>query len=209
LLPLWEPACSRQSQQRGAGDPLDPGVIFVCNIGHVVRPEGELLEVEVGGVVAAFFGVAWATRFSEARLRRVILIVLVLIGIALIGEAFLPGDIQGLLPQHQLIRAAASIVFGLGIGLFSSMLGVAGGEVIIPTLVFAFGVDIKTAGTASLPTVLTGIARYARRGAYTDRSPLVTTVAPMGVGSVIGAVLSGSSASLTNGAPTSGPKIAA
>jgi len=45
--------------------------------------------------------------------------------------------------------------------------------------VFAFGVGLKTAGTASLlvslPTVLTGIARYARRGAYADRTPLTTT----------------------------------
>ena len=36
----------------------------------------------------------------------------------------------------------------------------AGGEVIIPTLVFAYGLDIKTAGTASLlislPTVTVG-----------------------------------------------------
>jgi hypothetical protein len=44
-----------------------------------------------------------------------------------------------------------------------SLLGVAGGEVIIPSLVFAYGVDIKTAGTAnllvSLPTELTGIGR--------------------------------------------------
>jgi len=31
-----------------------------------------------------------------------------------------------------------------------SLLGIAGGEVIIPSLVLAYGVDIKTAGTASL-----------------------------------------------------------
>jgi len=71
---------------------------------------------------------------------------------------------------------------------------VAGGEVIIPTLIFAYGADIKTAGTASLlislPTVAVGIARYARRGAY-DRSALAATVAPMGLGSVIGAVIGG------------------
>lgn len=65
----------------------------------------------------------------------------------------------------------------------------------IPTLIFAFGVDIKTAGTASLlvslPTVLTGIGRYARRGAYADREPMRTTVAPMALGSVLGAVVGG------------------
>jgi uncharacterized membrane protein YfcA len=87
------------------------------------------------------------------------------------------------------------VVFGLVIGLFSSMLGVAGGEIIIPTLVFAFGVDIKSAGAASLlvslPTVLTGIGRYARRGAFADRAPLTATVVPMALGSVIGAVIGG------------------
>lgn len=84
---------------------------------------------------------------------------------------------------------------GLGIGLVSSLLGVAGGELIIPTLVFAFGADIKFAGTASLlvslPTVIVGIARYAGRGAYKSRSALTGTVAPMGVGSVIGALIGG------------------
>lgn len=83
----------------------------------------------------------------------------------------------------------------VAIGLVSSILGVAGGEVIIPTLLFAFGADVKTAGTASLltslPTVLTGIARYAARGAYDDRVTLRQTVLPMAIGSVIGATVGG------------------
>ena len=155
----------------------------------------DLLALVVGGVVAAFFGAGWASRFSEARLRQFILVLLIVIGVALVIEAFLPGDVTGLLPRDQVIRAVAGLLFGLAIGLFSSMLGVAGGEVTIPTLVFAFGVDIKTAGTASLlvslPTVLTGIGRYARRGAYANRAALTSTVVPMAVGSVIGAVLGG------------------
>ncbi len=77
----------------------------------------------------------------------------------------------------------------------SSLLGVAGGEVIIPTLVFAFGADIKTAGTASLlvslPTVFVGLVKYASRGAFSDRSSLKNTVVPMGVGSVVGAFSGG------------------
>jgi uncharacterized membrane protein YfcA len=88
----------------------------------------------------------------------------------------------------------AGVLFGLGIGSVSSLLGVAGGEVIIPTLVVAYGADIKTAGTASLlislPTVAVGIARYARQCAYTS-SALAQTVAPMGLGSVLGAVIGG------------------
>jgi uncharacterized membrane protein YfcA len=85
-------------------------------------------------------------------------------------------------------------VLGVGIGLVSSLLGVAGGEVIIPTLVLVFGADIKTAGTLSvmisLPTVSVGIWRYARRAAY-ERSDLRSLVLPMGIGSIIGAFAGG------------------
>jgi uncharacterized protein len=44
------------------------------------------------------------------------------------------------------------------------VLGVAGGEFIILILVFVFGADIKTAGTASvlisIPIVVAGLARH-------------------------------------------------
>ena len=78
----------------------------------------------------------------------------------------------------------------------SSLLGVAGGELIIPTLVFAFGAGIKTAGTASLlislPTVAVGVLRHGRLGSFAERADLALTVAPMGSGSVVGAVVGGS-----------------
>jgi uncharacterized membrane protein YfcA len=61
-------------------------------------------------------------------------------------------------------------LFGFLIGAISNVLGVAGGEVIIPTLVFAYGVPVKSAGSLSmlisLPTVLAGIVRHARAGAF-------------------------------------------
>src|SRR5918994_7091825 len=114
-----------------------------------------------GAVSAAYVGTALVHRVSESLLERVILVFLVVIGMALIVEAFLPQDVPGLLPDPLLVRPLAAVIFGLGIGLESSLLGVAGGEIIIPTLVFAFGAGIKTAGTASLlislPTVAVGI----------------------------------------------------
>ncbi|BDI15472.1 hypothetical protein ANSO36C_12740 [Nostoc cf. commune SO-36] len=149
-----------------------------------------------GAVITAFFGAAMAGKLSNEQLERIILVLLVVIGIALIVEGFLPQQIPALLPPALSWRIPAGILFGLAIGLVSSLLGVAGGEVIIPTLVFAFGADIKTAGTASLlvslPTVLVGALRYASRGAFAeDRTALVNTIAPMGVGSVIGAIIGG------------------
>jgi uncharacterized protein len=149
----------------------------------------------VGAVSAAYLGTALVHRVSEHLLERVILVFLVVIGTALIVEAFLPQDVPDLLPASPLVRLVAAVIFGLGIGLVSSLLGVAGGELIIPTLVFAFGAGIKTAGTASLlislPTVAVGVIRHRRLGSFANRSDLTQTVAPMGAGSVVGAVVGG------------------
>jgi uncharacterized protein len=75
------------------------------------------------------------------------------------------------------------------------VLGVAGGEVIIPTFVFGYGVPVKSAGSLSmlisLPTVLTGIIRHAKAGAFADITLTTTVVLPMGLGSVIGAAIGG------------------
>lgn len=119
-----------------------------------------VLALIAGAVVTAFFGAALAGWLSNEQLERLILVLLVGIGLALIVEGFLPQEIPALLPAAPQWRIGAGILFGLVIGLVSSLLGVAGSEIIIPTVVFAFGADIKTAGTASLlvslPTVIVG-----------------------------------------------------
>jgi len=155
----------------------------------------EIASLIAGAVVAAFFGAGWAARLSEHHLRRVMLALLVAIGLALIIESVLPGEVAAIVPASLPWRVATGILFGLAIGLVSSLLGVAGGELIIPTLVFAFGADIKTAGTASLlvslPTVVVGLVRYTSCGAFRERQPLTETVAPMAIGSIVGAVVGG------------------
>jgi uncharacterized protein len=148
-----------------------------------------------GSVCAAYLGAALVHRVSERLLERVIFSLLVAIGVALVVEAFLPQEIPALLPDSPAPRLVAGLLFGVGIGLVSSLLGVAGGELIIPTLVFAFGADVKAAGTASLlislPMVAVGVLRHRRLGAFEDRRDLTQTVAPMGAGSVVGAVAGG------------------
>ncbi|MCS7002251.1 MAG: sulfite exporter TauE/SafE family protein, partial [Dehalococcoidia bacterium] len=148
-----------------------------------------------GAVLAAFYGAALAHRLPERRLEQTIMVLLVAIGGALIVEAFVPQEGSGLAPPDTLWRVAIGLLFGALIGLVSSLLGVAGGELIIPTLIFVFGAEVKAAGSASLfislPTIIVGLARYARRGAFADRTALRDTVAPMGVGSVIGASIGG------------------
>lgn len=84
---------------------------------------------------------------------------------------------------------------GLLVGTISSLLGVAGGEFIIPILIFVFGADIKTAGTASvlisIPVVLTGVGRHWLTGHYRSHSILAYLVLPMCIGSTAGALVGG------------------
>jgi uncharacterized membrane protein YfcA len=154
-----------------------------------------MLSLISSAMLAAFWGAGWTARISIEVLKRTILFLLLVIGIALIVEGFISGEMEGFIPKQMSWQLLSGVLFGIAIGLFSSVLGVAGGELIIPTLVYAFGVDIKLAGTSSLiislPTVIVGMVRFFRLGGYSQKKDLYETVAPMGIGSVIGAVVGG------------------
>lgn len=146
-----------------------------------------IVGLTAGAVVGARAGASFASRLSHERFERLILVLLVAIGALLIGEAFLPLRTAGLS-----LGLAASIVVGAaigsGIGVVSSLLGVAGGELLIPTFVLVFGADMKVAGTASLcvslPTLFVGLRQYQT---VLDRRDLGGLIVPMGFGSILGA----------------------
>ena len=75
------------------------------------------------------------------------------------------------------------------------MLGVAGGELLIPTLVLLFGADIKLAGSlslaVSLPTMLVGFARYSQDQSFTVLGRNRHFVMVMAAGSVVGSFIGG------------------
>ena len=82
---------------------------------------------------------------------------------------------------------------GFAIGVVASLLGVAGGELLIPTLILLFGIDVKLAGSlslaVSLPTMLVGFARYSRDGTFAVLLGNGRFVAAMAVGSVVGSFI--------------------
>ncbi|MFN3491769.1 MAG: TSUP family transporter [Anaerolineales bacterium] len=71
-------------------------------------------------------------------------------------------------------------------------LGVADGELIIPTILIIFSTDIKLAGSLSLaisiPTILIGLMRYKNQGTLTKIRSDTNFILWMGLGSIIGAL---------------------
>jgi uncharacterized protein len=154
----------------------------------------EIAAVTAGAVVAAWFGTGLLARLSVRALTRTIAALLAVVAAVLLAEAAAGLGAPAGLPRHDgALRALVGVAAGLGIGLVSSLLGVAGGEFIIPTMMLAFGADVRTAGTASLlvslPTVAVGVLRYQRQGAYRDPGLLARLALPMAAGSVAGAAV--------------------
>jgi uncharacterized protein len=156
----------------------------------------EMLGMIAGSMTAAFVGAGLLKHFADALLAKVILVLLVALGLVMIGDAFL-GEGMRLVAGGEILRAAAGAACGIVIGMVSSLLGVAGGELIIPAFVLGFGVPMKVAGSMSmlvgLPTIAAGLVRHAAVVDGPLRRPETwnLTVGPMGAGSIAGAVLGG------------------
>jgi uncharacterized membrane protein YfcA len=90
-------------------------------------------------------------------------------------------------------QVVAGLAAGFAIGVVASLLGVAGGELLIPTLILLFGIDVKLAGSlslaVSLPTMLVGFSRYSRDRSFAVLAANGRFVAAMAVGSVIGSFI--------------------
>lgn len=92
-------------------------------------------------------------------------------------------------------QMVAGIIAGFGIGVVASLMGVAGGELLIPTLVLLFGADIKLAGSlslaVSLPTMLVGFARYSRDQSFAVLGRNKQFLVVMAAGSIVGTFIGG------------------
>lgn len=152
-----------------------------------------IVNLLAGSLLGAWFGAGWATRLASQTLYRVIAALLLAIAVVLLfghdateaGRPLLTGVAQ----------AGAGVISGFGIGVVASLLGVAGGELLIPTLVMLFGVDIKLAGSlslaVSLPTMLTGFARYSRDQSFATLGRNRNFALVMAAGSIAGSFVGG------------------
>ncbi|KAF5886558.1 sulfite exporter TauE/SafE family protein [Rhizobium sp. PEPV16] len=145
-----------------------------------------------GSLLGAWFGAGWATRLKSETLYKVIAAILIAIAVVLILGHDAAADQALLTGVAQMI---AGVVAGFIIGIVASLLGVAGGELLIPTLVLLFGADIKLAGSlslaVSLPTMLVGFTRYSRDQSFSVLGRNKTFLLVMAGGSIVGTFAGG------------------
>jgi len=146
-----------------------------------------------GSLAGAWFGAGWATKLKSKTLYRVLAVLLVGIAAALLfgHEASATGT-----PLfHGVALAIVGIAVGFGIGVVAALMGVAGGELLIPTIVLLFGADIKLAGSlslaVSLPTMIVGFTRYSRDQSFSIIRAQRPFILLMAVGSVLGTFIGG------------------
>ena len=142
-----------------------------------------------GSLAGAWLGASWATRLRSETLHRVIAVLLLAIAAVLVVGHGSQGAL-GLPPGP--VRSLIGVLAGLGIGVVASLLGVAGGELLIPTLVLLYGADLKLAGSlsllVSLPTMLVGFSRYSRDASFSVLRENWRFLAAMGLGSMLGSL---------------------
>lgn len=96
-------------------------------------------------------------------------------------------------------RTILGVLAGVVIGVVAALMGVAGGELLIPTIVLLYGTDIKIAGSlslaVSLPTMLVAFARFSRDKSFAvlgqNKPFLITMTAGSIAGTLVGGLLLG------------------
>lgn len=146
-----------------------------------------ILNLLAGSLLGAWIGAGWATRLKSETLYRVIAVLLV--GIALV--LFFGHDVNsGAAPVTGPAQIVVGVIAGFCIGVVASLLGVAGGELLIPTLILLFGADVKLAGSlslaVSLPTMIVGFTRYSQDQTFQVIGHEKAFILVMAAGSVIG-----------------------
>ena len=152
-----------------------------------------IVNLLAGSLAGAWFAAGWATRMRANTLYRVMAVLLVVIaGVLLFGHEATTANGPAL---QGTALTVAGLVAGFGIGVVASFLGVAGGELLIPTLILLFGMEIKLAGSVSLlvslPTVLVGFARYSRDSSFKVLGRNRRFVIVMATGSLVGTFIGG------------------
>ena len=178
-----------------------PARLFAVPLADVAGEWAIVVNLLIGSLAGAWVGAAWAARMRTVNLYRVLAVLLVAIA------AVFAASHWGVLPSLTLDGVSlfvVGVIAGFGIGVVAAVMGVAGGELLIPTITVLFGIDVKLAGSlallVSLPTMLVAFLRYSRTQAFSVLGEVPGFVIAMAAGSVVGTVAGGLLAGAVSGA---------
>ncbi|UUU20205.1 sulfite exporter TauE/SafE family protein [Streptomyces sp. DSM 40750] len=169
-----------------------PARLAAVSVGELGTHGAIAVNLLAGSLLGAWAGASWAVRMRSATLHKVLAILMVGMAAALVlTHTIAPGSLA--LPPP--VRVVAGAAAGFGIGVVAAIMGVAGGELLIPTIVLLYAVDIKLAGSlsllVSLPTMLVAFARYSRDSGFAVLAANTRFTVIMATGSIAGALLGG------------------
>ncbi len=145
-----------------------------------------------GSLIGAWAGATWATRMRSTTLYRVLAALLILIALTLLATHLTAVHTAHITGPAQVILG---VIAGSAIGVVAALMGVAGGELLIPTIVLLFGTDIKLAGSlslaVSLPTMLVAFARYSQDASFAILNAHRPFLVAMAAGSITGTLTGG------------------
>ena len=155
----------------------------------------EIVAMLAGGAIAAWIGAGLLARIPKRRIIAIIAALLVAIAALLVFESFFAGATDFVFPADHSLRGAVAFTAGLFVGAVSSLLGVAGGELIIPILIFLFGAESQDGRNSESPDQHPGRPHRHRTSLANRSLPFAHharyLVLPMSAGSVLGAVAGG------------------
>lgn len=156
-----------------------------------------VLNLLAGSLVGAWWAAGHAIRLPRHWLDRIVMLLMLGLALVMLAEAWSGRHAGSPAPLFEpgVLRLLAGVLAGLLIGMVAALLGVAGGELLIPTIVLLYGLDTKIAGSlslmVSLPTMIVGFVRYARAQAFAVLRQERPLMRGMAAGSVLGAALGG------------------
>lgn len=163
---------------------------------QIISHLGVAVNLLAGSLVGAWWAAGHAITLPRRWLNRIVMVMLLGLALVMLSEAIWGVHEYGTtLFQPGFGTILAGLIAGLGIGVVAALLGVAGGELLIPTIVLLFGLDIKMAGSmslvVSLPTMIVGFARYSKSSSFAIIKQERALFRWMVVGSILGAALGG------------------
>lgn len=146
--------------------------------------------IAIASILGSIMGAKYVTKLSTSFIKRTIYLYLLIVGGWMLFESITQTEHFLFAPQG-IWKLFLGAIIGIAIAFISAILGVAGGEMRIPILIYLFAIPIKEAGTislaASVPTVAAGAMTYRLLGHLPKESLLISLV--MGIGSLCGVLI--------------------